>query len=94
VKGAHQLFVDRGPLEREGVEVLDYRQLGCGHARQVLTDWRHDYNHFRPHSSLGNRTPAEMGAGSVGKPGWGLTPNPVVAITPKHGHQTGRRLYS
>jgi putative transposase len=65
-----------------------------GHARQVLADWRHDYNHFRPHSSLGNRTPAEMGAGSVGKPGWGLTPNPVVAITPKHGHQTGRRLYS
>ena len=64
------------------------------HARQVLADWRHDYNHFRPHSSLGNRTPAEMGAGSVGKPGWGLTPNPVVAITPKHGHQTGRRLYS
>ncbi|MGQ5702863.1 IS3 family transposase [Sandaracinobacteroides sp. A072] len=64
------------------------------HARQVLADWRHDYNHFRPHSSLGNRTPAEMGAGSVGKPGWGLTPNPVVAITPKHGHQPGRRLYS
>eukprot|EP01041_Mallomonas_annulata_P027968 gene27968-49726_t len=49
-----------------------------GHARQVLADWRHDYNHFRPHSSLGNRTPAEMGAGSVGKPGWGLTPNPLV----------------
>lgn len=49
---------------------------------------------FRPHSSLGNRTPAEMGAGSVGKPGWGLAPNPVVAITPKQGHQTGRRLYS
>jgi putative transposase len=65
-----------------------------GHARQVLADWRHDYNHFRPHSSLGNRTPAVMGAGSVDKPGWGLTPNPVVAITPKHGHQAGRRLYS
>ena len=65
-----------------------------GHARKVLADWRHDYNHFRPHSSLGNRTPAEMGAGSVGKPGWGLTPIPVVVITPKHGHQTGHRLYS
>ena len=62
-------------------------------ARQVLADWRHDYNHFRPHSSLGNRTPAEMGAGSVGKPGWGLTPNPVV-ITPTQGHQQGLRLYS
>ena len=65
-----------------------------GHARQVLADWRHDYNHFRPHSSLGNRTPAEIGASSVGKPGWGLTPNPVVAITPTLGHQTGHRLYS
>ncbi|MGD9711369.1 MAG: transposase [Thermomicrobiales bacterium] len=40
-----------------------------GNARQVLADWRHDYNHFRPHSTLGNRTPAKMGAGSIGKPG-------------------------
>ncbi len=40
-----------------------------GHARQALAEWRHDYNHFRPHSSLGNRTPAEIGASSVGKPG-------------------------
>ncbi len=38
-------------------------------------------------------TPAEMAAKSVGKPGWGLTPNPVV-ITPKQGHQPGLRLYS
>ncbi len=38
-------------------------------------------------------TPAEMGAKSVGKPGWGLTPNPVV-ITPAQGHQSGYRLYS
>ncbi len=65
-----------------------------GHARQILAEWRHDYNHFRPHSSLGNRTPAEIGASSVGKPGWGLTPNPLVAITPTLGHQTGHRLYS
>ena len=62
-------------------------------ARSVLAAWRHDYNHHRPHSSLGNMTPAEMAAKSVGKPGWGLTPNPVV-ITPKLGHQSGHRLYS
>jgi putative transposase len=62
-------------------------------ARSVLAAWRHDYNHHRPHSSLGNMTPAEMAAKSVGKPGWGLTPNPVV-ITPTHGHQSGLRLYS
>jgi len=63
------------------------------HARQVLAAWRHDYNHYRPHSSLGNMTPAQMGARSAGKPGWGLTPNPAVAITPNNGHQQGLRLY-
>ena len=36
-----------------------------GHASQVLADWQHDYNHFRPRSSLENSTPTEMGAGSV-----------------------------
>jgi putative transposase len=61
--------------------------------RSVLAAWRHDYNHHRPHSSLGNMTPAEMAAKIVGKPGWGFTPNPVV-ITPAQGHQWGRRLYS
>ncbi|MBW4332389.1 IS3 family transposase [Stakelama sp. CBK3Z-3] len=65
-----------------------------GHARQELEAWRHDYNHFRPHSSLENKTPAEMGAGSIGKPYWGHTPNTVVAITPSDGHQTGPRLSS
>ena len=39
-------------------------------ARTVLTAWRHDYNHHRPHSSLGNMTPAEMAARSAGQPGW------------------------
>ena len=62
-------------------------------ARSVLAAWRHDYNHHRPHSSLGNKTPAEMAALASGQPGWGLTPSPV-AITPTHGHQQGRRLYS
>ena len=64
------------------------------HARQELEVWRHDYNHFRPHSSLGNRTPAEIGAGSSGKPYRGHAPNTVVAITPNEGHQNGPRLYS
>jgi putative transposase len=59
------------------------------HAREVLAAWRHDYNYHRPHSSLGNMTSAEMAAKSVGKPGWGLTSNPVVPITLEHGHQNG-----
>lgn len=28
-------------------------------AKEELAAWRHDYNHFRPHSSLGNLTPTE-----------------------------------
>ncbi len=44
------------------------------HAREELEAWRHDYNHFRPHSSLGNRTPAEIGAGPNGKPRIGGMP--------------------
>lgn len=51
-------------------------------ARAVLAAWRHDYNHHRPHLSLGNMTPAEMAARSAGQPGWGSTPNPV-AIKPQ-----------
>lgn len=37
-------------------------------ARSVLAAWRHDYNHHRPRSSLGNMTPAEMAAKAIGKP--------------------------
>ena len=63
------------------------------HAREELEAWQHDYNHFRPHSSLGNKTPAKMGAGLTGKPSWGHAPKTVVAITPNNGHQKGQRLY-
>ena len=28
-------------------------------ARRKLALWRHDYNNVRPHSSLGNQTPAQ-----------------------------------
>ena len=35
-------------------EVFD----SLAHARKMLALWRHDYNHHRPHSSLGGLTPA------------------------------------
>ena len=35
-------------------EVFD----SLAHARRILGRWRHDYNHHRPHSSLGGLTPA------------------------------------
>lgn len=31
-------------------------------ARRKLALWRHDYNHYRPHSALDDRTPAEFAA--------------------------------
>lgn len=32
-------------------------------ARSVLAAWRHDYNHHRPHSSLGNQSAYFFGSG-------------------------------
>jgi putative transposase len=31
-----------------------------GDARTLIATWRHDYNHFRPHSSLGGKPPVEF----------------------------------
>lgn len=35
-------------------------------AREALARWRHDYNHVRPHSSLGGLTPTALRAGISG----------------------------
>jgi putative transposase len=35
------------------------------HARDVIEAWRKDYNEVRPHSSLGNQTPAAFAHGSA-----------------------------
>jgi len=32
------------------------------YVRNVLRSWRHDYNHHRPHGSLGRLTPSEFAA--------------------------------
>jgi putative transposase len=34
--------------------------LTLAEARQTIEAWRHDYNHNRPHSSLGALTPTEF----------------------------------
>lgn len=34
--------------------------LALADARRTVETWRHDYNHVRPHSGLGYRTPAEV----------------------------------
>jgi len=34
--------------------------MSVGHARDISEDYRVDYNNERPHSSLGDLTPAEF----------------------------------
>jgi transposase InsO family protein len=36
--------------------------FGLDHAREKIRSWVHDYNHRRPHSSLGYATPADYAA--------------------------------
>jgi len=44
-------------------ELLDVEEFSClAEARVVIEDWREDYNHRRPHSSLGMRAPAVFAA--------------------------------
>jgi putative transposase len=49
--------------------------VSLSEARQIIEAWRHDYNHVRPHSSLGALTPIEFahqqGAGQAGEKGAG-----------------------
>ena len=44
-------------------ELLNAEEFGSLlEARVLAKQWQQDYNHVRPHSSLGYRTPAEYGA--------------------------------
>ena len=45
--------------------------LGMPGVRFLLDAWRHDYNHVRPHSKLGGRTPTEK----AGEPVRGMPPD-------------------
>lgn len=44
-------------------ELLEREEFGTELEARVLSrEWKHDYNHVRPHSALGYRTPAEFAA--------------------------------
>jgi putative transposase len=53
--------------------------LSLTEARETIEAWRHDYNHLRPHSSLGALTPVEFATlkGQENQP-------------PQEGEKTGR----
>jgi putative transposase len=43
--------------------------VGLAQARRIIEGWRYDYNHTRPHSSLGGQTPSEFAARLLGRRG-------------------------
>jgi hypothetical protein len=46
-------------LRKEFFAANDYRFATVAEAQEALDGWVHDYNHDRPHQSLGDRRPAE-----------------------------------
>jgi len=44
----------------------EYVFSSLGEARAIIEAWRHDYNHLRPHSSLGYLAPEEFAARNQG----------------------------
>ena len=55
--------------------------FGLDHARSVIAEWAEDYNHFRPHSSLGYQTPADY-AGSIAATGSNAAQDESFAFPP------------
>jgi putative transposase len=71
--GLEALYIDPGAPWENGYaesfngkvrdELLNAEGFGSvPEARVLAREWRRDYNHVRPHSALGYRTPAEFGA--------------------------------
>ncbi|NEI11064.1 IS3 family transposase [Rhizobium leguminosarum] len=55
--------------------------FGLDHARSAIAEWAHDYNHFRPHSSLGYKTPADF-AGTIAATGSNAAQDESFAFSP------------
>ena len=55
--------------------------LSMAEAREIIASWRHDYNHLRPHSSLGALTPIELAQQQGDRPlelVWGSAAVPLL----------------
>ncbi|MBW8791236.1 MAG: IS3 family transposase [Rhizobium leguminosarum] len=55
--------------------------FGLDHARSAIAEWAEDYNHFRPHSSLGYKTPADY-AGTIAATGSNAAQDESFAFPP------------
>lgn len=64
-KPIQNAFVEsfNGRLRDELLNETAFRSLG--HAREMIAEWRVDYNARRPHTSLGGLTPAEFATRSI-----------------------------
>jgi putative transposase len=76
-KGVRLNFIRPGkPIENAYAESFNGRLrdeclntnwfMSLRHARDIIEDWRKDYNEVRPHSSLANRTPREYALAMAG----------------------------
>ena len=63
-KPIQNAFVEsfNGRLRDECLNETAFRSLG--HARELIAEWRDDYNGCRPHTSLGGLTPEEFASRS------------------------------
>ena len=62
----------------------EHEFINLPHARELIETFREDYNQLRPHSSLGDLTPAEFAA-KVARAPMGVPldqPNPPLAVEP------------
>ena len=74
-----------GRLRDECLNVNEFTSLD--HARAVLTAWKDDYNHRRPHGSLGHLTPCEY-ARKRSEGGAAKRPNSASELT-RYGGNVG-----
>ena len=79
-RGVKLHFIDPGkPVQNAFVESFNgkFREeclsenwfTSIGHARRAIAIWREDYNHVRPHKSLGWNTPANAERAALSPPG-------------------------
>lgn len=94
LRGVHLAFIRPGkPTENAYIESFNSRLrdeclnmhlfFGVEDAQSKLDAWRDDYNHVRPHGSLGNRTPIEVrnAQGELRSP---TAPSALPVYKPEH----------